>query len=225
MSDLKAEGRAEHLRRVRERESVILSPLGGAGIDARAMAVLRPAEADRRRLVSEALRAPSRAKAIVWLHKAADRLGNAVASEVACRRGCDACCHLDVLVSQAEAELIGRAIDRKPVAAPAGAVPVGRDLDQPPDVAVRHYGSPCPFLQSGACSIYRDRPLMCRLNASFDSDALLCQIVPGATISVPYVDASIEKAIYHAKVAAGGLVADLRDWFPAGKQEERKHGH
>lgn len=221
VTDLDPKGRAEHLRRVREREAVILSPQGGAGIDARAKAVLRPAEADRRRLVNEAIRATSRVKAIVWLHRAADRLGQAVAHEVACRRGCDACCHQDVMVSQAEADLIGRAIGRRPVTTPAGAVAVGRDMMEPPVVPVLHSGRPCTFLKGGECSIFRNRPLMCRLHANFDHDALLCQIVPGESISVPYVDTSIEKLVYHGKVAAGGLVADIRDWFPPGQQEER----
>jgi hypothetical protein len=213
--------REAHLHRVRQREEEILRPEGRARIDARAKAVLNPANADRTRLVNEAIGAASRAKAIVWLHRAADRLSQAVAREVACRRGCDACCHQDVVVSQAEAELIGRAIGRRPAATPAGAVSVGRDLNDPPLMPVRHTGQPCPFLAAGECRIFRHRPLVCRLHANFDQDALLCQIVPGESISVPYVDASIEKAVYHGKVAGGGLVADIRDWFPAGKQEDR----
>lgn len=206
--------RAAHLARVRQRETDVLGPSGRETLDARAKAVLQPANGDRLRLVNEALAAPSRAKAIVWLHRAADRLGMAVAPEVACRRGCSACCHQDVLVSDAEAALIGRAIGRKPVAEPAGAVVVGRDLQDAPVVPIRHSGEPCTFLQDDQCSIFRNRPLMCRLHANFDRDALLCQIVPGESISAPYVDASIEKAVYHGKVTAGGLVADLRDWFP-----------
>lgn len=205
--------RAAHLHRVRQREGEILGPEGRARIDGRARAVLAPANADRMRLVNEAIGAPTRAKAIVWLHRAADRLSQAVAREVACRRGCDACCHQDVVVSQAEAELIGRAIGRRPAAAPPGAVSVGRDLHEPPPMAARHTGQPCTFLDAGECGIFRHRPLVCRLHANFDEDALLCHIVPGESISVPYVDTSIEKAVYHVSVAAGGLVADIRDWF------------
>lgn len=208
-----------HMHRVRQRGAQILSAEGLEHINARAKEVLQPANADRTRLVNEAITASSRSKAIVWLHRAADRLGKAVAPEVACRRGCDACCHQDVLVSKAEAELIGRAIGRQPVAAPAGGVAVGSDVKDPPVVPIRHSGRPCTFLIGGECSIFRHRPLMCRLHANFDHDALLCQIVPGESIPVPYVDATIEKAVYHAKVAAGGLVADLRDWFPVGALE------
>lgn len=113
--------------------------------------------------------------------------------------------------------MIGRAIGRKPVAAPADALAVGRDVKDPPVVPIRHSGKPCTFLSAGECSIFRHRPLVCRLHANFDHDALLCQIVPGESISVPYVDATVEKAVYHRKVAAGGLVADLRDWFPTVK--------
>ncbi|MBU2123024.1 MAG: YkgJ family cysteine cluster protein [Gammaproteobacteria bacterium] len=210
----RADDRAEHLRRVRVREAEVVSAEYRTRVDARALAVMTPANADRTRLVNMAVQAPSRAKTILWLYKAADRLGQAVASEVACRRGCDACCHQDVLVTKAEAEQIGRAIGRTPVEAPGAAVQVGHDLLDPPEVGVRHYGRPCTFLRSGECSIFRDRPLMCRLHANFDRDNLLCQIIPGETIAVPFVDASIEKAVYHAKVAAGGMVADIRDWFP-----------
>lgn len=219
MTQRDTEDRDSHLRRVRQREAEVLSAVGRARIDMRAKEVLRPANDDRTRLVNEAIAAPSRAKAIVWLHRAADRLGQAVAPEVACRRGCDACCHQDVLVSHAEAELIGRAIGRRPVTSPAGGVAVGHDVKNPAEVPIRYSGRPCTFLKGSECSIFRHRPLMCRLHANFDHDALLCQIVSGETIFVPYVDTTIEKAVYHRKVATGGLVADLRDWFPVGVLE------
>lgn len=204
-----------HMQRVREREAEVLSATYRASVDERALAVLSPANTDRTRLVNMALQAPSRAKTILWLRKAADRLAQAVEQEVACHRGCDACCHLDVMVTKAEAETIGRSIGRKPVESAPSAMHVGTDLNAPPEYPVRYLGTPCTFLSNHECSIHADRPLMCRLHANFDRDNLLCQIVPGETISVPYVDTSIEKAVYHAKVAAGGMVADIRDWFPA----------
>ncbi|CAN7621834.1 YkgJ family cysteine cluster protein [Acidovorax delafieldii] len=212
---LRRDDRAAHMQRVREREEEILSAEYRASVDERALAVLLPANPDRTRLVNMALQAPTRTKSITWLRKAADRLSQAVGNEVACRRGCDACCYLDVAVSKAEAESIGRAIGRKPVESPATAIAVSSDLNEPHEYPNRHLGKPCTFLRDSECSIHADRPLVCRLHANFDRDNLLCQIVPGETISVPYVDTSIEKAVYHAKVAAGGMVADIRDWFPA----------
>lgn len=219
-----AEGfdRDAHMQRVRQREAEVLSEDGLAQIQERAHTALAAAERDRRRLIHQALTAPTRSKAIVWLRNAADRLGVAVAKEVACRRGCSWCCHTSVIVAQSEARLIGRAIGSAPVESPSGAVAVGDDVMRPPSLPDRYKGTPCTFLRGGECSIFAHRPLACRLNASFDRDALLCQVVPGETISVPFVDASLEKAVYHQRVALGELAADVRDWFPAGAPREER---
>ncbi len=93
---------------------------------------------------------------------------------------------------------------------------VDMDLRQIPEEvdANRFDGIPCTFLMGNQCSIWSERPVMCRLQASFDRDALLCTIVPDEQIQVPYLDASPEKALYLAKVGVGMLLADIRDWFP-----------
>ena len=49
-----------------------------------------------------------------------------------------------------------------------------------------------------------------------DGDDLLCQIVPGAAVPVPYMD---NRAILLGTLLVGGTsprIADVRDWFPKG---------
>lgn len=99
-------------------------------------------------------------------------------TEVACRRGCTFCCHVDVVVTPFEvvriaAALTGGALPARAVAAASGQVA------KPP--------SPCPLLVDGACSAYDIRPFACR--ALFSPDALLCEqgftAAEGVAVRVP----------------------------------------
>ncbi|EWS66494.1 hypothetical protein Y695_00264 [Hydrogenophaga sp. T4] len=57
---------------------------------------------------------------------------------------------------------------------------------------------------------------MCRTHFNMDGDDLLCQIVPGAAVPVPYMD---NRAILLGTLLVGGTsprIADVRDWFPKG---------
>ncbi|XJC74040.1 hypothetical protein ACHFCA_26475 [Delftia tsuruhatensis] len=60
MKNWSSADRAAHLARVRERETDVLGPSGRETLDARAKAVLQPANGDRLRLVNEALTALAR---------------------------------------------------------------------------------------------------------------------------------------------------------------------
>lgn len=208
--------KGEHMLKVRQREAQLFSEAGLAVLKQRALSVIGPAMDTRSRLAKRVLSAESRRKAVIWLRHAADALSTTVASEVACRPGCSACCRQGVLVSEAEADVIGKAIHRTPIRSPPSATIVSVDFGQEPEEMdlTRFDGVPCTFLMGDRCSIWRDRPVMCRLQASFDRDALLCEIVPNEQIQVPYVDARPEKALYLAKVGVGMLLADIRDWFP-----------
>lgn len=69
--------------------------------------------------------------------------------KIECKKGCNHCCHYQVLITKQEASLISEYTGVKPK------IPKrARDLFSNPD--------PCPFLKKGICSIYPVRPLACR---------------------------------------------------------------
>ena len=112
----------------------------------------------------------------VW--KAVDEVTAIAKPHAACRRGCGHCCHQCVLLSEQEAELIGKRIGVKPKQV------VGiTDRD---DVKAG-YDNPCPFLKNDECSIYEHRPLACRQQMNLDRDPLLCKPI-GEMNKVPYLN-------------------------------------
>lgn len=174
----------------------------------------------------------TREERIVWLRHGADRTLQAASGVSACTRGCAHCCHIPVLISEPEAQLIGREIGRAPVegaalaraapsahlpalkASPGGAATLAlRRLQSA--IAERYTGRACTFLSSaGECTIYTSRPLACRRVINVDDDALLCRLVPGVQLGPAYLDQRIEHALEVQAVGPGCRVADLRDWFP-----------
>ena len=107
-----------------------------------------------------------------------------VRASVACRSGCDACCHVPVGVQAHEVlivaqyvqmhfspeelnALIARAFEHR--AAFAGLDSAGR-------TALR---SPCVLLRDGVCSVYAARPEACRSHHSHDADACRTNLARG----------------------------------------------
>lgn len=94
---------------------------------------------------------------------------------VACRAGCNYCCHQVVSARAPEIFLLARAIRALPAAdadrlsariADMAAATAGMD------VAERHRRNlACPILEDGRCRLYADRPLACRAFASTDVEA------------------------------------------------------
>lgn len=114
---------------------------------------------------------------------------------------------MNVTITSAEAERMGKAIGRKPVS-------ISRSLRRS-----REYfaGQPCTFLSNdGACSIYGDRPLSCRKHASFFEDAAPCRPEVMNDIEVPQVRFSgLDQALFAASADLGEVIlADIRDFFP-----------
>ena len=139
----------------------------------------------------------------------ADDIQAVLAPMTPCRRGCSHCCNIPVIISQAEADEIGRAIGR-----PARQVAVKQEDRE--TVARRWHGQPCPFLQDNACSIYAHRPMACRLHATLDVDDLMCDLsVPSSESMVPNIDLT---HFWLCVGIAGGTLrcGDLREFFPGG---------
>jgi uncharacterized protein len=142
-----------------------------------------------------------------------------VVPRAACRAGCSHCCHVAVLVSKPEAELIAERIGRPlaPVTVQRGGPReartegTGRGYDDIP----WGYHNPCTFLAAGRCSIYADRPSVCRTYFNMDDDALLCKMTDAPnTNDVPQWDSSnFNMALAHI-CDPYAQVADIREWFP-----------
>ena len=176
------------------------------------------------RLLKAAQRATGAAQRVLWLQRSASAWGRALAPAAACRKGCSHCCHIPVAISDIEATFIGRHTGRTP-ASPSGAMKLqdvseldeqGRGLAM---ARLRPDQSPCPFLEDGACTIYEARPMACRTLFNLDDDSLLCQLVPGVEIPVPYADNRLLMSMFVMAQPAGS-VADIRDFFPGSRTQD-----
>lgn len=192
----------------------------GTGSDrlrARAMEMDSAAPLEQRqRLIDLALRARTVAQRIFWLRREADAVIDAARSISPCAAGCSHCCHTGVAVAESEARVIGQALGRPPAFLPQ-ALQMGVEFESNVQAfRERFVGQPCVFLEAGRCAIYRHRPLACRKLVSLDDDALLCRLVPGQPIEVPYLNVLGADLAYAVVVGVNAKVADIREWFPMG---------
>jgi Fe-S-cluster containining protein len=113
-----------------------------------------------------------------------------IAPKLGCKSGCAYCCYQNVEVTIPEAILVAAHLTdpadprRGKVAETAAAV---RDLD---DNERRRTGRPCPLLVANKCSIYDDRPLMCRSMLAVEAEqcraAHVAATTSGETLPVEY---------------------------------------
>ena len=183
------------------------------------------AKANEPRLTSQLKqldKAPAIKHKIYWLRQMAETFAGAVGPHAACSDACDGCCHQPVSVTLQEAEVISREIG----------VPLQEPAEWSTLPVMKYAGQPCVFLQDSRCTIYRHRPMVCRLIFNMDADALLCQMVPGVRSQAPYADHSIYKELYvrahlpkvksqeEMQTALKSLrMADLREFFPNGLRQ------
>lgn len=143
------------------------------------------------------------------LHKVyalVDKLVDAAGPFVACERGCSACCHINISITETEAQIIEAQTGRRytrllaPVQHPEG----------------KFTGSPCPFLTDGACSIYSVRPFVCRHHLSFNLDAYWCAPERAHLANMPMVSFGAAKQAHRlvTRLDGGGIHGDIRDFFP-----------
>lgn len=149
------------------------------------------------------------------LLKLADRFNDALAPHTACKPGCYHCCYMPTLIYTHEAERLAVASGRKMNDIPP------RLVETSLRTAAKVNGTPCPFLSGdGKCSVYNDRPLICRLHHSLNEDPDDCRVGPGGTVSpVKRYDVDVIETPYHllmySKKRPEGW-ASIHEFFDAG---------
>lgn len=99
----------------------------------------------------------------------ADEFNRVLQPHTAFQNGCSHCCSLPTLIYRFEAERLAKASGRR-------LTPMSfRPREVVVNAARRFYGQPCPFLVNNHCSVYNDRPLICRLHHSLNDDATECK--------------------------------------------------
>lgn len=125
----------------------------------------------------------------------------------ACKRGCNACCHLPVMTDWPTAHRIAGHV--RAAWTDDSLHLLWRDIEAYRAAADRHH--PCPFLRGGACSIYALRPLACREINSSDLSAcrraargeVAKSDIPGWPLA-PYIAQAIDDS-FQATLAARNL--------------------
>jgi Fe-S-cluster containining protein len=148
---------------------------------------------------------PKRAKAQRFLEVAGE-FSKAVRPFTACKANCSYCCSIATIITETEAQIMGKAAKRKP-----------KKLDANTDheAGVHKWrGVPCPFLVKGKCSIYEARPMACRLHQNLADSPHFCntEVPPGESI-VPQINLK-QIHVAHGLVFIDEVWADIRDFFP-----------
>lgn len=150
---------------------------------------------DIARIASENASAKSKRRKVIAI---ANRMTTALAPYVACKSGCSECCRMNTVIYEHEAvrlaEVSGRTMTRLPF--------------RPPEVVhaegMKFNGKPCPFLVDSKCSVYEDRPLLCRTHHSLRESADECSMDIPATEQVrpPMYDPDVLEVPYREINAA-----------------------
>jgi Fe-S-cluster containining protein len=147
---------------------------------------------------------PARAK-LNQLKKASDRLSKLVTPHSACQSGCSFCCSISVVICESEARAIAKATGRK-MKIPQGI----------PSLSVRDkwHKVPCSFLKKGRCSVYDDRPIVCRLMFNMADTSEQCNTDIESKNS--HVVTLNLKQMEHGFLGAflNEQWGDIRDFFP-----------
>lgn len=99
-------------------------------------------------------------KKLAAIYELVDEMAKHIAPATPCKKGCSNCCHYEVSISEVEAQYIEQLAKKKRL----------KHLGSAGDFE----GTPCPFLEHGACSIYTARPFVCRRFHTFAPTAEWC---------------------------------------------------
>jgi hypothetical protein len=137
--------------------------------------------------------------------------GNELWQSLACRSGCNFCCHLFVEVTPVEAIALWRGLQAETQAARRAAIAAAA-----PSVAGltpdrrRAAHLPCALLAEGACSVYERRPFACR--GLYSTSAAACEralLAPEGAAVPPVRSPAVPRAL--AAVIGSGINAAAAD--------------
>ena len=171
-------------------------------------ASLDPAMAAREDSISTKIRFLNASKAakLREIYGLLDELGAGARPFVACARGCSACCHMNVTISNLEASLIESATGRR-----AAVISTHKTHD-----IAEFSGVSCPVLRDSGCSIYADRPFACRKHVSFHTSDYWCKPERSHKKELPQIEFTGAREAYVDVIGlkSTGVLADIRDFFP-----------
>lgn len=128
---------------------------------------------------------------------------------IACKKGCSFCCHIQVQITQVEANYIAAHAGVEARQSPKN------DLIPPAKGSWVDPRRPCPFLKNDECSIYEYRPLACRVHVNFEATNEVCRFgageVPMDLIDKETSFPAIMTTLRHLN--AGQRIADIREFF------------
>jgi Fe-S-cluster containining protein len=131
---------------------------------------------------------------------------------VACKPGCSDCCYMNTMIYEHEAVRLAEVTGRKMVNLPY------RPLDQVLADGNKFNGKPCPFLVKNKCSVYEERPLVCRTHHSLREDSSQCSMDSAANlIRPPMYDPDILEVPYmelNASYNAAEPWGNIAEFFP-----------
>lgn len=130
-----------------------------------------------------------------------------VKEAISCKKGCSACCHINVDIHEVEARLIFQEYGYKKINWSVLEKQQGLDIFHRPKIE----DSACIFLESkGNCGIYEYRPISCR-KFFVVSPAELCDATKsGNTISIqPILDMEILTSVLTVAFPKVGVMADI----------------
>lgn len=142
-------------------------------------------------------------KKLKSLYGAMDIIFSHVDAFTPCKKGCSACCHYNVSISEIEIAYIesNEKIKRSQHIGPK------RDF----------HGEPCVFLSnSGSCGIYESRPFMCRRHTALTKTSYFCESIRSNTESFPMIAFSEVDKAFNLILSESGfsnMAYDIRQVF------------
>lgn len=135
-------------------------------------------------------------KNIQILFSEMDVIYNYINKYTICKKGCNHCCHYEIMVSDLEVDYINNKVNTRKI-----------------NIATE--SNACPFLKRGICSIYEYRPFMCRRHVSINDSHKWCKFDICNIYNFPHVALSEVDKCYAFLLGTDGLnnMKDIRQAF------------
>jgi Fe-S-cluster containining protein len=147
---------------------------------------------------------------VIKLRKLADTAAEVIAPHTPCAKGCSACCHNPALISEVEAMLVAQATGTE-LANPKRIFDVAAGPEARREYFAPYAGVACTFLRDGACSIYKDRPVVCRVQHSIEASPVGCD-GGRQPASVDLTEMFLGELHMMGRMM---IYADIREFFPS----------